>query len=83
VGLSCDLPRRTNAKLGIRLVEGVFAVEEVQERGAQTETLDPTLACTTPTRAVLGLLAKYIDDRTICAHSSGFRDIRLPQQVSK
>ena len=30
MGLSCDLPRRTNTQLGIRLVERVFAVEEIQ-----------------------------------------------------
>jgi hypothetical protein len=80
MGLSCDLSRRTHAKLGICLVECVFAVGEVQNVGLKWGHSKSDLNVYHSNESCTALLSKlYRQPRDLDAHSSSFRNIRLPQ----
>jgi hypothetical protein len=80
MGLSCDLSRRTYAKLGVRLVGCVLAVEKIQNLGFKLKHSESDLNVCHSNESCTTLLSKLDQQpRDLHAHSSSFRDVRLPQ----
>jgi len=78
--LGCDLPCRTHAEIGVRLVQRVFAVGGVQNAGLNGGIQEPDLNVYHSNESCTALVGElYRQPHDVRTYSSSFCDIRLPQ----
>jgi len=81
MGLSRDLSRCAHAELGIRLVESVLASEEVQNVRLNQGHSKTDLNVYHSNESCAVSVSKLVNLRShgLHAHSSSFRNVRLPR----